>query len=82
MLPEEAIGLIEERRPRALAILAHYFAMAYSLNDHWVWHGLADQQLSGIESIMPNDWQWAVEWPKKMLQELKNKPYGQDFEVF
>jgi hypothetical protein len=79
MMPAEVIGLVEERRPRALAILAHYFAMAYSLNDHWVWHGLADQEVGGIASILPNEWQWAMEWPRQMLQELKEKPYGQEY---
>jgi hypothetical protein len=82
MLPISVIDLIEERRPRALAILAHYFAMAYSMNDHWLWYGLPDQEVDGIESLMPNEWMWAMDWPRRVLQELKTTPYGKEFEVF
>lgn len=79
MLPIEIVTLLEERRPRALAIMAAFSAMAYSLDDHWMWHGFADQEVNGIESIMPKDWMWAMVWPRRMLQELKDRPYGMRF---
>ena len=71
--PAEVIDLLEDRRPRALAILALYFAMTYAQNDHWIWRGLADQQVDGIATIMPSDWSWSMDRPRALLEELKSK---------
>lgn len=72
-MPEEMIGFIEECRPRALAILALYFAMCYSQNDHWIFFGLADQEVQGIATIMPEKWSWAMQKPQALLEDLKQK---------
>jgi len=75
LIPAQFIHFIEERRPRALAILAHHCAMARSIDDHWVFHGLAEREVRGIQSILPLEWQWAMEWPLAMLnQEIGNVP--------
>ena len=80
--PADLIILVEERRPRALAILALYFAVTYAQNDHWIWRGLADQEVEGIATIMPNDWSWAMARPRSLLQELKDHPVYQDVQAF
>ncbi|KIW04320.1 uncharacterized protein PV09_04612 [Verruconis gallopava] len=71
--PSEIIVLIEEKRPRALAILSLYFSLCYALNGHWVWQGVAEQQLEGIANLLPQDWQWAMAWPRAVLQKLKEE---------
>lgn len=78
MTPSDFITLIEERRPRALAILARFAAMTYALDDHWLWHGLAEQELVGIAGLLPDEWQWAMIWPRTMIEELKLRPAMED----
>ena len=51
-------------------------------NDHWIWRGLADQEVEGIATIMPNDWSWAMARPRSLLQELKDHPVYQDVQAF
>jgi hypothetical protein len=69
MLPAQFISLVEQQRPRALAILAHLCAMARGVDDHWVFHGLAEREVLGIQRLLPPEWQWAMEWPLKMLSQ-------------
>jgi hypothetical protein len=75
MVPPGFITFVEEGRPRALAILAHHCAMAKAVDDHWVFHGFAEREVRGIQSILPPDWQWSMAWPLAMLkQELGSVP--------
>ena len=67
MCTDQYIDLVDQLRPRALAILAHFFAMMKVVDDHWWLRGLADQQVHGIQSIMPAQWQWSMEWPLTIL---------------
>ena len=74
IVPAQFLGFVEDRQPRALAILAHYFAMAKAVDDHWMFAGLADREVSGIRSLLPENWQWAMRWPTDMLGEHSNGP--------
>lgn len=67
MAPPRFIVFVEERRPRALVILAHYFAMAKAIDDHWIFAGLADREVRGIKGVLPDGWEWALEWPQEMI---------------
>ena len=66
VIPRHFISLVEQGRPRALAILAHAFAMAKAVDEHWWFRGVADREVNGILSILPPEWQWAMEWPLSM----------------
>ena len=66
VIPGQFINLVEEGRPRALAILAHHFALAKAVDEHWWFRGTADREVNGIKSILPPEWQWAMEWPISM----------------
>jgi hypothetical protein len=75
MIPPQFISLVEQQRPRALVILAHFCAMAKAVDDHWVFHGLAEREVYGLQKLIPSEWQWAMEWPLKMVkQEPGNVP--------
>ena len=52
--------LVGKRRPRALAILAHFFALTKEVEHIWWFAGTADREVRGIQSILPSDWQWAL----------------------
>lgn len=72
-LPPEFPDLVEEHRPRALAILALYSSMAQVVDDHWLWHGFATNQVFGITSMLPEEWQWAMAKPREILQQLQSQ---------
>jgi hypothetical protein len=72
-VPTDFTTYVEERRPRAIAILAHYCAMAYCVNDHWVFDGFAEREMNGLGTLLPLEWQWAIEWPMAMVASMKER---------
>lgn len=57
------IQLIDERDPRALVIIACFFAMTRRVEDAWWLEGVARKEVLGILSLLDPEW-WAVmEWP-------------------
>lgn len=68
LAPARYIELLESRRPRALAILAHHLALSQAVEEHWWFHGVADRVVNGIQTILPAEWQWAMEWPLSMIR--------------
>jgi Fungal Zn(2)-Cys(6) binuclear cluster domain len=68
LAPPRFTTLLEQGRPRALAILAHHFALSRAVDEHWWFHGMADRVVSGIQSILPAEWQWAMVWPLSMIR--------------
>lgn len=69
LAPALYIELLEQERPRALAILAHHLALSQAIEGHWWFHGVADRVVNGIQSILPAEWQWAMAWPLSMIRE-------------
>jgi hypothetical protein len=67
MVPAQFATLLDKGRPRALAILAHHFAMAKAADEHCWLRGVADREVNGIRSVLPAEWQWAMEWPLSVL---------------
>ncbi|KAK4188555.1 sterol uptake control protein 2 [Podospora australis] len=49
------IELLEERRPRALAILASFFALLKSLDGIWWLQGMARREVLGVVSLFNSD---------------------------
>ncbi|MCJ1393433.1 hypothetical protein MMC18_006307 [Xylographa bjoerkii] len=68
LAPARYIELLEQGRPRALAILAYHLALSQAIEEHWWFHGVADRVVNGILSILPAEWQWAMEWPLSMIR--------------
>jgi hypothetical protein len=63
------IELLEARRPRALAILASYFALLKCLDDVWWLKGVARREIMGIVSLFdPDDEEWwpRLQWPLRI----------------
>ena len=57
LIPARFIGLVEEQQPRALAILAHYFALLSTCSDVW-WVGHSGARESRrIREVLPDEWQ-------------------------
>ena len=75
VLPKHLVTLVEQKRPRALVIIAHLMSMCKYVDDYWFYQGIAEHEVSGIQSILPDEWQWAMEWPIKMLKTLAEPPF-------
>jgi hypothetical protein len=67
LCPMRFIDFIEQRRPRALAILAHHFSMARVVDDHWLFKGFAEKEVRGIHGLLPDSWHWSMDWPERVL---------------
>jgi hypothetical protein len=50
------------RDPRALVILAYFFSLTTSMDNVWWLRGIAESEVLGIQSILPAEWQWAMEF--------------------
>lgn len=64
------IELLEARRPRALAILASYFALLKCLDGLWWMRGVARREVVGIVSLFdPDDEEWwpRLQWPLRVV---------------
>lgn len=73
VVPKLFLDFVVEKRPRALAILAHLFALAKSVDNIWWLCGIPEQEVRGIDSIIPADWKWALAWPLTMISNSANE---------
>ncbi|KAL6922177.1 hypothetical protein FSHL1_006144 [Fusarium sambucinum] len=68
MMRPKFADLVEELRPRALVILAYYFALLSMLSEFW-WIGDSGvREIRAVEKILPDEWQSWLEWPRRILQ--------------
>ncbi|KAH7146812.1 C6 finger domain-containing protein [Dactylonectria estremocensis] len=63
------IDLVQEQRPRALAILAHYFALLAMLRCFWWIGDIGRREVLAIAEVIPDEWQDAMTWPLQILEE-------------
>ncbi|KAG0127830.1 hypothetical protein HOY82DRAFT_567056 [Tuber indicum] len=61
-------ALLQERRPRALIIFAHYCVLLKRLESFWWVEGRANYELGRIERTLPEPWRKWLEWPVKMIR--------------
>lgn len=62
--------LVEEAQPRALVVLAHYFALLARFRDIW-WVGDAGvRELKAISGVLGGEWQEMIDWPMKAVEEI------------
>ena len=70
MVPKQFGDLVRVQRPRALAILAHHFAVVRCMDNICWFRGLAERHVLGVQSRLPSHWHWAMEWPLKTFEEF------------
>ncbi|KAI9731432.1 MAG: hypothetical protein M1818_007822 [Claussenomyces sp. TS43310] len=71
-LPIRFLELVEQHEPLALAILARNLALLKVIDTAWWLHGAGDHQVAehsvrGICGLMLANWEWAMDWPLKVL---------------
>lgn len=60
------VELIEEHDPRALVIIACFFAMTAVVDNIWWLEGIAKRECEGILSLLPRSWWAKMEWPLRI----------------
>jgi hypothetical protein len=63
MVPEKFLDFVEEQRPRALATLAHFFALSAGLENLWWIRDTARREIGGIQKVLPAEWQELIRFP-------------------
>jgi hypothetical protein len=74
LIPSKFIGFLEEQRPRALVVLAHFFAAVAQVHGVW-WlredgdgtESTAQREIRAISKVLPHDWQPLMAWPLDMV---------------
>ncbi|EFX05181.1 c6 zinc finger domain containing protein [Grosmannia clavigera kw1407] len=71
VVPPRFVDLVAASRPRALVVLAYFFAAVVQLSGVW-WLGegagagrncIARRELRGIRSVLPDEWTGLMVWP-------------------
>ena len=56
LVTERFIELVEEQQPRALVVLAHYFALLVGFSSFWQMGNAGQREIRGIRSVVPAEW--------------------------
>ncbi|KAI1413642.1 C6 finger domain-containing protein [Hypoxylon sp. FL1857] len=63
------VELVQEGSPRALVILAHYFALLVKFHDVWWVGNVGTVETRAIASVLPDEWQHLLAWPLKVIEQ-------------
>ena len=63
------IDLVQEQRPRALVILAHYFGLLTRFKYVWFIGDAGSREIRAIQAVLPEEWQDLMAWPLQTLGE-------------
>jgi hypothetical protein len=66
MVSRRFVELIAQQDPRALVIIACFFAMTKAVDDVWWLEGVANREVTGIFSLLPEEWWGKMEWPLRI----------------
>lgn len=76
LVDKRFIELVGEAKPRALVVLAHYFALMEILRSWWYIGNTGSREVRAIAAHLPARWQTLLEWPLRMVEE--GLPYAPD----
>ena len=63
------IDLVKDQQPRALAVLAHYFALLASFRDVW-WIGVTGRrEVQALATVLSGKWYNLMSWPLSVTEE-------------
>lgn len=69
MVEKGFIDVVAECRPRALVVLAHYFALLARFRDFW-WIGQAGpREVRAVQRVVEGKWLELMGWPLKAIEE-------------
>ena len=67
MIPQEYITMLNEKRPEALIILAHYCIILHQLDHYWWMKGWAPHIIDNIHRELDEDWLYYLQWPTNVI---------------
>jgi hypothetical protein len=79
MVKKRFIKLVEDQQPRALVVLAHFFALIARFRDCWWLRDTGKREIHGIQTVLPDEWQDLMSWPLMTMEEgtlLANEHIG------
>ena len=69
LIPRRFIDLVVEQQPRALVVLAHYFALVARFKHFW-WIGDGGRrEVRGIQTALSAEWSDMMSWPLSAIEE-------------
>lgn len=69
ILHDRFLALIDMLSPRAMVILAHYFALLCSLDFFWWIGDYPEKEVEAINGSLSSEWQGMMEWPLQVLRD-------------
>lgn len=76
-------ALLRVSDPRAMITLCYYFAVMKLSENIWWFHGRPEFEINGVWSVLGDDWKMYMAWPRKMIAEAVEVPFGPpDFDRF
>ena len=69
LIPKPFIDLVTEEEPRALVILAHFFALLAKFNDMWWTGDTGERETRGIRTVLPDEWLDLMNWSLRGIEE-------------
>ncbi|KAF7959069.1 hypothetical protein EAE96_002586 [Botrytis aclada] len=70
LLPVEYTDLLDQRRPGALIVLAHFSIMLHACRDYWAVGKAGSFLLAVVETYLGKDWETWLEWPRSKVPEI------------
>ncbi|KAI0138565.1 C6 finger domain-containing protein [Hypoxylon sp. NC0597] len=61
------VELVRQESPRALVILAHYFALLVRFHDVWWVGSVGTDEIRAIASALPDEWKHLLSWPLEVI---------------
>jgi len=69
LLRPRFIELLEAHDPRAVVLLAYFFAATKVVDQHWWLKGRAEYEVTGMLSLLPEAWKEHLAWPLAVVFE-------------
>jgi hypothetical protein len=61
------VALLEQQRPPALILLAHWAVLLSRIHNVWWVEGVGVDILAAVRDVLENEWSTWLEWPRKMI---------------
>ncbi|KAJ5806714.1 hypothetical protein N7474_010306 [Penicillium riverlandense] len=69
LVDKRFIELVSEARPRALVVMAHYFALVTILRSFWFVGNTGFREVKAIAKYIPAPWKDLLDWPLHVVQQ-------------
>lgn len=68
-ITEQYILLLDQRRPEALIVLAHYCVLLKRINSCWYFDGVGKNMLGQIDKLLGEEWKPGIKWALEVPEE-------------